>query len=68
MSYKADRIERKNRRRAIVITTLIYGGVLAFFVLKDDISWKEYMPAAGLEVLGEEPPATAVVETAEVRP
>ena len=68
MSYQADRIERRNRRKAIVITTLLYGGLLTFFLVKDDISWKEYMPAAVLEVLGEEPPATAVVETAEVRP
>jgi len=42
--YKADRIERKNRRKAILITAFIYLGVTAFFMLKDDVNWKDYWP------------------------
>ncbi|MEL6972834.1 MAG: hypothetical protein AAFZ63_28770 [Bacteroidota bacterium] len=70
MSYKPDRIERKNRRKAILLTTLIYGGLMAFFFVKDDIAWTDYLPEVVLEVLGEEPAKTetAVVETTEVRP
>lgn len=68
MSYRPDRIERKNRRKAIVLTTLIYGGLLAFFLVKDDIAWKEYVPEVVLEVLGEPTEEPAVAETVEVRP
>ncbi|MEL6660419.1 MAG: hypothetical protein AAFP77_07205 [Bacteroidota bacterium] len=68
MSYKPDRIERKNRRKAIVLTTLIYGGLMAFFFIKDDIAWKDYMPEVVLEVLGEEPEAEAVAKAPEARP
>ncbi len=42
--YKADRIERKNRRKAIVITTLLYLGTFSFFIVKDEIDWKAYIP------------------------
>lgn len=68
MSYRPDRIERKNRRKAIVLTTMIYGGLLAFFLLKDDIAWQDYMPDVVLEVLGEPVEEPAVAETADVRP
>lgn len=68
MSYQADRIERRNRRKAIVITTLLYGSLLTFFLVKDAISWKKYMPEVVLELIGEEAPATAVAATNEVRP
>ena len=70
MSYKPDRIERKNRRKAIFFTTLIYGGLMAFFVVKDDIAWKDYLPEVVLEILGEEPDQAeaAVAETTEARP
>ncbi len=68
MSYRPDRIERKNRRKAIVLTTMIYGGLLAFFLLKDDIAWQDYMPDVVLEVLGEPTEEPAVAETADVRP
>lgn len=68
MSYRPDRVERKNRRKAILLTTLIYGGLLAFFLVKDDIAWQEYMPEVVLEVMGESTEKPAVAETAEVRP
>ena len=68
MSYRPDRIERKNRRKAIVLTTMIYGGLLAFFLLKDDIAWQDYMPDVVLEVLGEPTEEPAVAETTDVRP
>ena len=68
MSYKPDRIERKNRRKAILLTTLIYGGLIAFFLVKDDIAWQDYLPEVVLEVLGQEPAEPAVAETTEVRP
>ena len=68
MSYQADRIERRNRRKAIVITTLLYGGLLTFFLVKDDISWNEYLPEVVLEMVGEEAPAATVATSEEVRP
>ena len=68
MSYKADRIERRNRRKAIVITTLLYGGLLTFFILKDDISWSEYLPEVVQEMIGDAPPEETVAASAEIRP
>lgn len=68
MSYKPDRIERKNRRKAILITTLIYGSALAFFVMKDDIAWNDYLPEVVQEIFGTEAEQPSVAETAEVRP
>lgn len=68
MSYKPDRIERKNRRKAIFLTTLIYGSIMAFIVLKDDISWNDYLPEVVQEILGEEQAQPSVAETSEVRP
>jgi hypothetical protein len=68
MSYQADRIERRNRRKAIVITTLLYGGLLTFFILKDDISWNNYLPEVVLEMIGEAPPEATVAASAEIRP
>lgn len=69
-TYQPDRIERRNRRKAIVLTTVIYTGLFAFFLLKDDINWKEYAPDFVMEVLGGEPeaPATEAVASEEIRP
>lgn len=69
MSYQADHIERRNRRKAIILTTLIYGGLMTFFLVKDDIAWKDYLPTVVVEMMGEEAPAAAVAETtADIRP
>lgn len=68
MSYQTDRIERRNRRKAIVITTLLYGGLLTFFLVKDDISWSKYLPEVVLEMVGEEAPAADVAVSQEIRP
>jgi hypothetical protein len=68
MSYQADRIERRNRRKAIVITTLLYGGLLTFFLVKDDISWSDYLPEVVLEMIGEDTPDATVATSTEIRP
>ncbi|WP_020537631.1 hypothetical protein [Lewinella cohaerens] len=68
MSYQVDRIERRNRRKAIVITTLLYGGLLTFFLVKDDISWSEYLPEVVMEMMGEDTPDEAVAASTEIRP
>lgn len=67
--YKADRIERKNRRKAIVITTLLYLGAFSFFIAKDEIDWKTYIPfledIVKEEVAGD---TNEVAISADVRP
>jgi len=68
MSYQADRIERRNRRKAIIITTLLYGGLLTFFLIKDDVSWSEYLPEVVQQMIGEDTPDEAVAASAEIRP
>jgi hypothetical protein len=69
MSYKPDRIERKNRKKAIVLTALIYGGIFAFFLLKDDIPWTDMLPETVAEWIGDQEQAPAVAGTTEeVRP
>lgn len=68
MSYQSDRIERRNRRKAIVITTLLYGGLLTFFLVKDDIVWSDYLPEVVMEMIGEETPDGTVATSEEIRP
>lgn len=68
MSYQTDRIERRNRRKAIVITTLLYGGLLTFFLLKDDVSWEKYLPEVVLEMIGDDPREATVAASTEIRP
>ncbi len=68
MSYQVDRIERRNRRKAIVITTLLYGGLLTFFLVKDDVSWSEYLPEVVMEMMGEDTPDETVAASNEIRP
>lgn len=68
MSYQVDRIERRNRRKAIVITTLLYGGLLTFFLVKDDVSWSEYLPEVVMEMMGEDTPGETVAASTEIRP
>ncbi len=48
--YKLDRKERKSRAKAFVITTIIYLGAVAFFVVKDDVNWQKYIPFLGDDV------------------
>ena len=67
--YKVDRIERKNRRKAIVITAMLYLGALALWVSNDSETWKEYMPFA--EYIFDqkvESDATVVASVEEIRP
>jgi hypothetical protein len=68
--YHPDRIERRNRRKAIVLTTVIYTSLFAFFLLKDDVAWENYAPDFVVEILGGEPnaPATEAVASEEIRP
>ncbi|MGH1435196.1 MAG: hypothetical protein ACRBG0_12120 [Lewinella sp.] len=68
MSYQVDRIERRNRRKAIVITTLLYGGLLTFFLVKDDVSWSEYLPEVVMEMMGEDTPDETVAASTEILP
>ena len=67
--YKLDRKERKSRAKAFVITTIIYLGAVAFFVVKDDVNWQKYIPfledEAAQEVSAEPQPQGDV---AAVRP
>lgn len=64
--YKVDRKERKNRAKAFVITTIIYLGAVAFFVLKDDVNWGEYIPFLDEAVAQESTPLQE--EVAAIRP
>ena len=64
--YKVDRKERKNRAKAFVITTIIYLGAVAFFVVKDDVNWEKYIPFLGDEVAQES--ATPQEDVAAIRP
>ena len=68
--YQPDRIERRNHRKAIVLTTIIYTSAFAFFLLKDDVAWENYAPDFVLEILGEEPnaPAAEAVVSEDIRP
>jgi hypothetical protein len=68
--YHPDRIERRNRRKAIVLTTILYGSLFAFFLLKDDVAWEDYAPDFVLEILGDQAsaPAPQAVAVEEVRP
>jgi hypothetical protein len=67
--YSSDRIERRNRRKAIVITTVLYLGLFSLFLIKDEVAWREYLPAGLVELLGEAPTAdSAVANTDNIRP
>lgn len=68
--YQSDRIERRNRRKAIALTTVIYGGLLAFFLVKDDIAWETYTPNFVLEFFDVMPesPTSEAVAVDEIRP
>ncbi|PSR11502.1 MAG: hypothetical protein DA408_10305 [Bacteroidetes bacterium] len=67
--YSSDRIERRNRRKAIVITTVLYLSLFSLFLIKDEVAWREYLPVGVQALFGEAPngsPAVANVE--EARP
>ena len=67
--YKADRIERKNRRKAIVITAMLYLGGFAFFIMEDDINWKDYIPSfVELATDQSEEDNPEVISATDVRP
>lgn len=67
--YKSDRVERKNRRKAVLITAILYLGMFGFFVSKDNETWKEYILFAENifdQNLDEDMPV--VVSSEEIRP
>lgn len=66
-TYQLRKNERRNRRKAIVLTVLIYAGLTAYFLIGDDIVWQDYLPTALQEMVADTPVET-VANTDEIRP
>ena len=71
MSYlRPDRIERRSRAKALIITTLLYGGAMVYFFAQDSIQLSDYIP----EVLSSDandtstPEETVALDESKPRP